>query len=60
MTKNRPTNRVTIRQRERDVDFMSSLRKAAKKHDRTPAHFARQIVIAGLIKLGELVPPSIK
>jgi hypothetical protein len=45
---------VTIRQRPCDVDFMRALRAAAKRCDRTPAHFARQLVLYALLELGEL------
>jgi hypothetical protein len=49
---------VTIRRRPRDVDFMTPLREAAKRYDRTPAHFARQCLIYALMRLGELRLPA--
>jgi len=47
-------NTVTIRQRPWDIDFMTCLNKAAARCDRSPAHFARQVLIFGLLHLGEL------
>jgi hypothetical protein len=33
---------------------MNALRAAAKRYDRTPAHFARQCLVYALLELGEL------
>jgi hypothetical protein len=37
-----------------DFDFLTPLKHAAKMVDRTPAHFARQLIIHGLYQLGEI------
>jgi hypothetical protein len=37
-----------------DFDFLTPLQHAAQMVDRSPAHFARQLIIHGLYELGEI------
>jgi hypothetical protein len=54
-------NVVTIRQRPDDIDFMTPLREAAERNDRPIGHYARQVLVYGLLQLGEIrLPPPPK
>jgi hypothetical protein len=38
-----------------DFDFLTPLERAAKMVDRTPAHFARQLIIHGFYRWAKLI-----
>jgi hypothetical protein len=53
MTKSKNPS-VVVTRGKGDPDFISQLQSVARKKDRTPAHIARQLIIAGLASHGEL------
>ena len=48
---------ITIRRRPGDPDFISAVRQAADRCDRPPGHYARQLLIFALLRLGEMDLP---
>jgi hypothetical protein len=54
--KNKP-RRLVISLRDCDGDWWPALARLADEKDRTPAHMARQLVVAGLLIMGAVHQP---